>query len=109
MATEVVNLPEQRRYEIRSDGEVAGYADYIRTDNLVTFTHTEIDPAFEGKGLGSSLVRQALDDVRSLDLSVLPVCPFVKQWIERHPDYSDLVYRAPSAQEEATRKQDEDG
>ena len=95
MATEVKDVPERRRYEITADGEAAGYAEYILTDTLITFTHTEVDPAFEGKGVGGALVRGALDDARSRGLSVLPMCPFVKSWIERHRDYTDLVYRSP--------------
>ncbi|MEU0492071.1 GNAT family N-acetyltransferase [Nocardiopsis sp. NPDC006139] len=94
MATEVADAPENKRYEIRVDGEVAGFAEYILTDGLITFTHTEIDPAHEGRGLGGALVRGALDDVRGRDLDVLPLCPFVKGWIQRHPDYADLVYGA---------------
>ncbi len=93
MAAEVIDVPDRRRYEVRSDGEVAGYAEYILTQGLITFTHTEIDPAFEGKGLGSVLVRAALDDVRTRELAVLPLCPFVKGWIQRHRDYADLVYQ----------------
>jgi predicted GNAT family acetyltransferase len=96
MTTDVVDRPDQRRYEITADGEAAGYAEYILTGELVTFTHTEIDPAFEGRGLGGALVRGALDDVRSRDLAVLPLCPFVKGWIQRHREYADLVYRSPS-------------
>lgn len=58
---------------------------------LITFTHTEIDPAFEGQGLGSKLVRFALDDVREHgDRKVLPLCPFVLGWMAKHPDYQDL-------------------
>ncbi len=93
MATEVTDVPERRRYEVTADGEVAGHAEYILTDELITFTHTEIDPAFEGRGLGGALVRAALDDVRSRGLAVLPLCPFVKEWIGRHREYADLVYR----------------
>ena len=95
MATEVTDVPDKRRYEVSSDGQAAGYAEYILTDTLITFTHTEIDPAFEGKGMGSALIREALDDVRARELAVLPLCPFVKGWIERHGDYADLVYRSP--------------
>ncbi|WP_150246021.1 GNAT family N-acetyltransferase [Nocardiopsis quinghaiensis] len=95
MAAEVVDARDQRRYEIRDEGEMAGFAAYILTGELITLTHTEIDPAHEGKGLGGTLVRGALDDARSRDLAVLPLCPFVKGWIQRHPDYSDLVYHAP--------------
>ncbi|KOX10247.1 GNAT family N-acetyltransferase [Nocardiopsis sp. NRRL B-16309] len=92
MANDVVDARERRRYEITADGKVAGFAEYILTDGLVTFTHTEVDPAFEGRGLGGALVRAALDDVRSRGLKVLPLCPFVKGWIQRHRDYADLVY-----------------
>ncbi|RKS07833.1 hypothetical protein DFP74_3518 [Nocardiopsis sp. Huas11] len=92
MANDVVDVRDRRRYEITADGEVAGFAEYILTDELVTFTHTEIDPAFEGRGLGGALVRAALDDVRTRGLKVLPLCPFVKGWIQRHRDYVDLVY-----------------
>ncbi|CAL9589404.1 hypothetical protein SUDANB121_05224 [Nocardiopsis dassonvillei] len=94
MATEVADVPENKRYEIRVDGEVAGFAEYILTEGLITFTHTEIDPAHEGRGLGGTLVRGALDHVRGRGLDVLPLCPFVKGWIQRHPDYTDLVYGA---------------
>ncbi|WP_159945482.1 MULTISPECIES: GNAT family N-acetyltransferase [unclassified Nocardiopsis] len=94
MTAEVVDVPDRRRYEIRIGEEPAGFAAYVRTDDLVTFTHTEIDPAHEGRGLGGALVRGALDDVRSRGRSVLPLCPFVRNWIERHPDYADLVHRA---------------
>ncbi|MFE3461745.1 GNAT family N-acetyltransferase [Nocardiopsis aegyptia] len=89
---DVVDARDRRRYEITADGKMAGFAEYILTDELVTFTHTEIDPAFEGRGLGGALVRAALDDVRSRGLKVLPLCPFVKGWIQRHRDYADLVY-----------------
>ncbi|WP_019608246.1 GNAT family N-acetyltransferase [Nocardiopsis sp. CNS-639] len=94
MTTDVVDVRDRKRYEIRVDGEVAGFAEYILTDDMVTFTHTEIDPAHEGRGLGGTLVRGALDDVRPRGLMVLPLCPFVKGWIQRHPDYTDLVYRS---------------
>ncbi|RXW33380.1 GNAT family N-acetyltransferase [Propioniciclava flava] len=87
------NHPEAQRYEITLDGHLAGFADYMLTDGLITFTHTEIDPAYEGQGLGSQLVRAALDDVRATgERTVLPLCPFVKAWIQRHPDYMDLLY-----------------
>jgi predicted GNAT family acetyltransferase len=92
MSNDVVDVRDRRRYEITADGETAGFAEYILTDDLITFTHTEIDPAFEGRGLGGALVREALDDVRSRGLKVLPLCPFVKGWIQRHRDYADLVY-----------------
>ena len=93
---EVVNNPERHRYEALLDGQVAGFAEYQLTDELVVFTHTEVGEEFEGQGVGSTLVQGALDDVRALGLrKVLPLCPFVRAWLGRHRDYRDLVYRAP--------------
>ncbi|MEV4002278.1 GNAT family N-acetyltransferase [Actinomadura sp. NPDC049753] len=91
MNTEISDNAEQSRYEIRVDGDLAGFAEYERGEGAVVFTHTEVDSAFEGKGVGSALARGALDDVRSKDLSVVPLCPFIKKWIDRHPDYHGLV------------------
>ena len=89
MATEV-----QRRsgdYEITVDGQHAGRAEFEERPGVVVFTHTVIEDAFEGQGLGSRLAKAALDDTRSRGLKVVPRCPFIKAWIERHPDYQDLV------------------
>jgi predicted GNAT family acetyltransferase len=87
---------EAHRYEAQLDGEVVGFAEYQLTDKLVIFTHTEVDDRCEGMGVGSTLARAALDDVRAEGTrKVLPVCPFIKQWIAHHPDYQDLVYGAP--------------
>lgn len=92
MSTEITDNAERKRYEIRVDGEMAGFADYEPAEGgTVVFTHTEVDPAFEGKGVGSALARGALDDVRAKGAAVIPVCPFIKGWILRHPDYKDLV------------------
>ncbi|WP_395657856.1 GNAT family N-acetyltransferase [Nocardioides sp.] len=89
---------EDQRWEGRVDGELAGFASYQLTDELVVFTHTEVDDRFEGKGVGSAIVRAALDDVRREGTRrVLPLCPFVKGWIGHHPDYADLVYGAPAS------------
>ncbi|MEU9844295.1 GNAT family N-acetyltransferase [Actinomadura sp. NPDC048032] len=91
MSTEISDNAEQSRYEIRVDGDLAGFAEYERGEGTVVFTHTEVDSAFEGKGVGSALARGALDDVRSKGFSVVPLCPFIKKWIDRHPDYHGLV------------------
>lgn len=88
--------PQARRYEAHVDAELAGFAEYQLTDALVVLTHTEVDDRFEGKGVGSALARFALDDVRAAGTrKVLPLCPFIKGWIGKHPDYADLVYGAP--------------
>jgi predicted GNAT family acetyltransferase len=88
----VVNEEERHRYEITADGQVAGFADYrLRPDGTVIFTHTQIEPAFDGRGLGSVLARAALDDVRRRQVKLVPRCPFIAGYIERHPEYRDLV------------------
>ena len=96
MDVTVTDVPGQNRFEARTeDGGLAGFAEYMTTEQLVVFTHTEVDPAYEGMGVGGRLVRGALDAVRADGRAVLPLCPFVKTWIGRHPDYADLVYSAP--------------
>ena len=87
----VLDVPESSRFEIHVDGQQAGFAQYRLKDGLVVFTHTEIDDAFEGRGLGSTLVRTALDTVRTRGLAVRPDCPFVRAYVARHPEYLDLV------------------
>jgi predicted GNAT family acetyltransferase len=79
------------RYEIEVDGKVAGFVAYRRTGSTIAMTHTEVDPAYEGRGLGSALVRSALDAARAESAAVRPFCPFVRQYIKRHPEYLDLV------------------
>lgn len=91
MDTEVVDRPERNRFEILADGKVAGTATYALREKTITFSHTEVDDAYEGKGIGSTLVKAALDSARERGLTVRPACPFVKAYIERHPDYQDLV------------------
>ena len=68
------------------------FGDYEVRDGAVVFTHTEVEDAFEGQGVGSTLVKAALDNVRELGgRGVRTLCPFVRSWIDRHPDYADLV------------------
>ena len=88
---EVADNPDESRYEIRVDGELAGFSQYRQRPAGLAFVHTEIDDRFEGQGLGGRLVSFALDDARKRGLAVLPFCPFVKGYIERHPEYLDLV------------------
>jgi hypothetical protein len=87
---------DRRKYLARVGDEVAGEAEFLLTSELVVFTHTDVDPAFEGQGIGSALIRWALDDVRERGYAVVPSCPFVRSFVERHADeYGDLVYRRP--------------
>src|SRR4051812_23649038 len=87
----VVDVPERSRFEVRVDGEVAGFTEYRRRPGLIAFVHTLTDPRFEGRGLASKLVREALDEARSEGLAVLPFCPFVRSYIASHTEYLDLV------------------
>jgi predicted GNAT family acetyltransferase len=86
------------RYVITVDGELAGFAQYRDRGELLAFIHTEIDDRFEGRGLGGRLVSFALDDARQRGLAVLPFCPFVNGYIERHREYAELVPEAYRAQ-----------
>ncbi|MFE6056272.1 GNAT family N-acetyltransferase [Kitasatospora sp. NPDC056446] len=92
MTPSVRDVEEHNRFEAWVDGELAGFADYLRSDQLVVYPHTVVEPAFEGKGVGSALARAALDDARARDLPVLATCPFIKGWMLRHPEYIDLAY-----------------
>jgi uncharacterized protein len=91
MEPTVTDVPESDRFEIRDGDRVLGTAAYQRRGDTIVFTHTEVDPDAGQSGLGSTLVRAALDEVRSRGGSVVPRCSFVAGWIERHPDYADLV------------------
>jgi uncharacterized protein len=91
MEPTVTDAPEDSRYEIRDGDRLLGLAAYQRRGDQVVFTHTEVDSDAGYSGLGSTLVRAALDDVRSKGQTVVPECSFVRGWIERHPEYGDLV------------------
>ncbi|MFH8366888.1 GNAT family N-acetyltransferase [Streptomyces sp. NPDC018031] len=93
MTLMVSDAPKAQRFEARVDGVLAGFARYIRTPELIAFVHTEVEPAFEGQGIGSALARSALDDARAHRLEVLAVCPFISGWMARHPDYLSLAYK----------------
>ena len=91
---DVRDNPEENRFEIvADDGKVAGFVQYQRRgDGVIDLVHTEIDDAYEGRGLGSTLIRAALDTARGRGLGVRPDCPFVRAYVTRHPDdYLDLV------------------
>jgi uncharacterized protein len=82
----VVDNPEELRYELWQDDRLAGQIRYtIREDGRVVLVHTEIDPSLEGRGLGNSLVQGALDDLRERGLEYVPLCPFVRAYLQRHP------------------------
>jgi predicted GNAT family acetyltransferase/glutaredoxin len=88
---EVVNVPEENRYELRLDGRLIGLAAYHRRNGRIAFTHTEVDESCEGRGFGSKLASAALEDAERNGLEVVPLCPFIARYIERHPQYEPLV------------------
>jgi predicted GNAT family acetyltransferase len=83
--------PDNHRYVLEIGGEVAGIAVYHRRGGRYFFVHTEVEPEHEGEGLGSTLARGALDDVREMGMKIVPLCPFITSFIERHPEYADMV------------------
>jgi predicted GNAT family acetyltransferase len=90
----------QLRYElIDEDGDVIGELRYRREPGAVVLVHTEVDPAHEGQGLGGVLVEGAFNDLRERGLKIVPVCPFVRAWLRRHPDQADLVTSDPAPPE----------
>ena len=92
---DVVRNEQRHRYEALLDGEVAGFMTYRLGDGTIELVHTEVDDRFEGEGVGSTLARDVLDGIRREGgRRVIPSCPFVAEWIDRHPDYADLVEKA---------------
>jgi predicted GNAT family acetyltransferase len=87
----VTDRPNELRYEIEEGGEVVGFLMYRVEPGVLDLVHTDVEPKWEGKGVGAALVKGALDDVRARGLKVRPYCPFVAAYIRRHPEYEDLV------------------
>ncbi len=85
------NNTAQHRYEIHSDGQLAGYCEYNVLTDALMFTHTEVLPAFEGQGIGSKLAKHVLDDTRAQGKHVIPVCQFIAGYLRKHPEYQELV------------------
>lgn len=86
-----MDAPDRHRYELRAGGELVGFLAYRRHDDVVRLVHTEVLPAFSGQGHAATLARGALDDARTRGLAVRPDCPFVAAYVDKHPDYADLV------------------
>jgi predicted GNAT family acetyltransferase len=91
MATEVRDNAAESRYEITDDGAKAGFTEYHLHGDVIAFIHTEIVDQFGGRGLGSTLIRGALDDARRRGLTVQPFCRFVRKFIAENDEYRELV------------------
>ncbi|WP_282852671.1 GNAT family N-acetyltransferase [Gulosibacter sediminis] len=90
----VTHEPDNERYALYLDDEVAGFAHYTETEHELVFDHTVVDPDHRGAGVASKLVKSALDDVRDNSTKrVVPACSYVQAWIARHEDYSALTQR----------------
>ena len=91
MSLTVTDHPAADRYELRDGDTLAGVTEYFLRPDAIVFTHTKVADAYEGQGAGSQLAREALDDSRARNRHVVARCPFISGWIERHPDYADLL------------------
>ena len=91
MIVSVADNPQAQRYELTAEDERIGFVTYRIQTGVIALLHAEVNPAHERQGWGSRLVAGALDDARERGLKVRAVCPFVAAYIERHPDYRDLL------------------
>jgi uncharacterized protein len=87
----VEDNPARDRFEIHVDDRLAGFTSYRVDGPVALFAHTEIDPAFGGRGLGTRLVHGALDGMRERGLGVLPLCSFVRKVVAEEPRYRELL------------------
>ncbi len=88
----VTDVSSRQRFEARTgNGDTIGILTYERAGDVVVFSHTEVENDYEGAGVGSQLARVALDQARTDGLKVDPRCPFVRDWIDKHEDYQDLI------------------
>lgn len=90
MSYTLIDNTEKKQYEIHIDDDLARI-EYMKAQGKIFLTHTEVPEKFEGKGIGSALVRQVLDDIRQKELALVPLCPFVAAFINRHPEYNSLI------------------
>ena len=92
MSISILKNDELNRFEIYSDGELAGFAEYKVSNQMISYTHTEIDTRFGGQGLGSKLIKEVLDEALEQNLEVAPYCSFVSAYIKKNSEkYLHLV------------------
>jgi len=89
----IADNPQEHRYEAHLGDTLAGYAEYQLADERMTFTHTIVDPEFEGQGIGSKLAGFALEDARRRGLKGVAQCQFIAQYAQKHSEYADLFSR----------------
>ena len=91
MSVTVDDNPIESRYEASIDGALVGVSQYELTPDTIVFLHTVVAQEYEGQGVGSAIARYALDDARARGLTVRPLCPYIRGWLQRHPEYADLI------------------
>jgi len=89
--TRIIKEEARRRYAILVDGKAAGAADFLVKGDVVELPHTYVDPSRRGQGLAGKLIRHALDDIIASGRKVEPTCPYVRAYIDSHPEYADCV------------------
>ncbi|SNY54576.1 GNAT family N-acetyltransferase [Paractinoplanes atraurantiacus] len=90
----ITDVPDKQRFEARDEqGELAGLVTYQISGTIIAYTHTEVEPRYEGHGLGSQLARAVMDDARDKGRTVVPICPFISGWLETHHDYDAILAR----------------
>jgi predicted GNAT family acetyltransferase len=89
---------EVRRYEANLGGELAGFLEYRLAGTRRILIHTEVLPAFGGRGIGAALARHVLDEALAAHARVTVKCPFIRSWLERHEEYADIVTPEPARQ-----------
>ena len=90
MTFDIRNNEQKSQYETTVDGYVA-FAAYDLDGQRITFTHTEVPDALGGRGIAGAIAKFALDDARARNLTVVAKCPFISRWLEKHPEYEDLL------------------
>ena len=88
---------QQNRYEAVGNGQVIGFAEFIDRGDRVVMPHTEVDPAHEGEGIGGQIAEFALQDLKSTGRKVQPSCAFIAGYIQKNPQYLDLVADSSSS------------
>ena len=92
MSYTLLDNAEKKQYEFHVDGQTPKI-EYIKTKDKIYLTHTEVPKGLEGKGIGTELIRQALNDIKEKELTLVPLCPFVALFIKRNPEYKQLVLK----------------
>ncbi len=90
----IADQPAASRYEARLGAQLAGFLEYRLVGARRVLVHTEVLGSFEGRGIGTALARHALEAARAAGSRVIVTCPFIRGWLERHPEYADIVVAA---------------